>query len=143
MFTKSGYDALIPDAEFKTLLGDMIHQGSQRIVFNVVNDPDVVVKKIRRLQFVRPNVTEWLIWDAVKGTKLATVFGCCVSISPTGTYLMMERLGDVDDGTTLPAIPLWVRDAWHSNNFGQSSAGEVKLRDYGSIDLCKGLRCGE
>lgn len=57
---------------------------------------------------------------------------------------MMERLDNLseDMAAKRPKVPDWVRDAW-SNNFGVNRRGEIKIRDYATVDLRHGLRCDD
>jgi hypothetical protein len=126
------------DAEFEKLLGAPLSSGGARTAFNVPSNFDVVVKKVH-VGFVGANVIEWIVWNAVRGSKWENVFGRCDAISSTGTYLMMERLNNLPDITKeLPQTPDWVRDAW-PNNFGINGKGEIKVRDYANIDFRSAL----
>jgi hypothetical protein len=48
----------------------------------------------------------------------------------------MERLDDItkDDYKNTPEMPSWLNDLKPSN-FGKSSSGEIKLRDYATTEL--------
>jgi hypothetical protein len=72
------------------------------------------------------NYTEWLIWNAVKDTHLAGVFGKCIGISETAAYLVMERLDPIDqsDYENAPRIPEWVQDKLPAN-FGTTRDGAI------------------
>jgi hypothetical protein len=132
-------DEPMPNAEFEKLVGAPLNSGGARTGFDVPSNPDVVVKKVH-IGFVGANVTEWIVWNALRGSKWETVFGRCHAISPTGTYLMMERLNNLPENMRkkLPKLPDWVRDA-RANNFGINRDGEIKIRDYANIDFRSAL----
>lgn len=127
---------LMAEAEFEKLLGESFkNKGGARQAFNVPSNPYAIVRKVHG-KFVGPNVIEWIIWNTVRESKWEKVFGQCHAISPTGTYLMMERLNDLSEAMrpNLPKLPDWVRDVW-ANNFGVNHNGEIKVRDYANIDF--------
>jgi hypothetical protein len=132
-------NGLLSDAEFEKLLGEPLNSGGARIAFDLPSKRDAVVKKVH-VGFVGTNIIEWIVWNAVQESKWEIMFGRCHAISPTGTYLMMERLNDLpaDKRKKLPKLPDWVRDAW-PNNFGINRDGEIKMRDYANIDFRSAL----
>jgi hypothetical protein len=136
------YEPLMPEEQFEKLLEREIRRGGARTGYSVIGDSDVIVKMIHG-PFVGPNMMEWFVWNAVSGGPWALAFGACISISPTGKYLMMERLDNLAEGMAarLPKVPDWVRDAW-PNNFGVNPCGAIKIRDFANIDLRGGLSCG-
>jgi len=133
------YPQCMTDDQFALLLEERAFGfGTARHVFSVPTDPDVVVKKT-----VRPhpgsNMTEWLIWQAAAAAqkKLDGVLGRCISISESGTYLMMERLDDLNpsDYADIPDVPAWFNDP-KPDAFGKRN-GVIKIRDYGLVHLDK------
>ncbi len=133
------YLPLMTDQQFIQLLDhSAFGKGAARHAFRVPTDPDVVVKKT-----VRPhpgsNMTEWLIWQAAAAAQnnLREVLGRCISISESGTYLMMERLDDLNpsDYADIPDVPTWFNDP-KPDAFGKRN-GVIKIRDYGLVHLDK------
>src|SRR5262249_49794474 len=124
---------LMTDDECKELIG--IGGGQSRCAYSVKDDSTKVIKEAMKLPYFT-NVRELFIWNAVKNTELAQIFGECHAISESGRYLVMERLDITDaDKADTPDVADWVRDVY-PKSFGRNSDG-IKLRDYGNalIDL--------
>src|SRR5262245_37786566 len=102
----------------------------------VINDDcKKAIKEAMTLPYFT-NVRELCIWNGVKNTDLAQIFGECHAISESGRYLVMERLDDITDAdrADTPDVPEWVRDVY-PGSFGRNSDGAIKLRDYGNTVL--------
>lgn len=127
------YGSLLPDTLVETRLGARLGNGSSRTVFVYVDDPQFVVKQ----SIVAPptdNLIEWSVWAYVRQTSLRKIFGNIVAVSTTGRYLIMERLETItlnDYGAT-PDVPTWLADVKPAA-FGKSTAGVIKVMDYGSV----------
>jgi len=123
------------DDEFEVLIGEAIGSGGARDVFEVKDNPGAVIKKAKPGR-IGSNFAENFVWNAVRKTKYGKLFGRILAASPTGNYLMMERLNDFDrdEVKSTPTLPDFVRDCW-INNFGRNSSGEIKIRDYGQFDF--------
>jgi hypothetical protein len=131
----------LSDDEFAKMIASApFARGNAREVYEVPNNPDVIVKKLVET-FPGSNYVEWLVWHAVKSTHLADKFGECIAISESCRYLMMERLNNLEksDRKNTPPVPVWVRDVKGLTSFGKNSTGEIKLRDYGQIDIAQTL----
>jgi hypothetical protein len=129
------YAKPLSNDEFEKLIAECpFASGGARDVFVVPIDPNVVVKRLNRTTLT--NFAEWYIWAQIKDTDLASAFGQCITISPDSSFLMMEKLENLDptDAEITLAIPDWVRDVTFKA-FGKNSAGQIKLRDYGMVNL--------
>lgn len=135
---------LMSDAECKALISaPELGTGSARTVYPVEGDHYAVIKKIN-VQFVGANTMEWHIWCAIRDTELAPSFGQCKAISESGRFLIMERLDDISesDRSDTPPMPEWVGDVWWTN-FGKNHQGQIKIRDYATVDLGEVLASAE
>jgi hypothetical protein len=129
------YDIPMPDEQLEALIeNEPFAGGGGRAVYRVPTNQNVIIKKTRG-NFLF-NYLEWLIWNAIKSSWLASIFGECKTISPSGRFLMMEKLDDLADSDRehTPEVPDWLTDR-KPCNFGKDAAGKIKVRDYGSIDL--------
>ncbi|MEH6952642.1 hypothetical protein V4R08_15215 [Nitrobacter sp. NHB1] len=69
-------------------------------------------------------------------TVFKTKFGQILGISESGRFLMMEKLGDLDDAEyeSTSAPPTWLNDV-KKNAFGKTADGKIKIRDYGAVEI--------
>jgi hypothetical protein len=125
----------LPDATMHAMCGGKIGHGTSRDVFEVRNDPTMVIKRVH-LPFIGANLFEFFVWNAVSGSKWRPVFGECLAISESGRYLTMERLDDIgtEDYSKTPNVPVWMSDV-KPENFGRTKAGLIKVRDYGMAKI--------
>lgn len=135
-----------PESYFEALLdGAPIGKGTTREVYAVKARTDVVIKKTIQ-PFPEPNITEWMVWKALKKMEedilgnspnpdLKNLFAACYEISDTGRYLMMERLApfEATDKINAGTFPEWLNDKKPSA-FGKT-AGVIKVMDYAMINL--------
>jgi hypothetical protein len=145
------YRSLMSEEELKKLIATPIKKGGARAVYTVIDDATVVIKEVH-IPFVGSNMLEWFVWAAVRESEWRDSFGECIAISHTGRYLMMEpgrylmmeRLNNIDKSLEpkTPTLPSWVGDVW-PNNFGINAAGQIKIRDYASVDLSEPLAGAE
>ena len=122
-------NALVHKEVFRLMCEEQIGSGMSRTVWVSPLLPGRVVKTeedSRRFQ----NVFEWETWNQVKDTKWAKWFAPCVSISPCGAVLVMER-------TTLPTLkqfpdrmPVFLTD-FKRGNYGMLK-GRLVCHDYGT-----------
>jgi hypothetical protein len=128
------YAKPLPDDEFRKLIeNEPFASGQSRDVYRLPSDNCVIVKVVKN-GFPGPNFIEWNIWHSVVGTSLEPIFGRCITISPTGIYLMMEFLSDTEADDVFPRIPTWLTDRKRSA-FGKDATGSVKIRDYAGLKL--------
>lgn len=118
------------DANFENLLGVPFASGEQRVVHDVVGYPEMVMKVARYSHIA--NWHEYLICSSLENYETKFHIGKVASISASGRFLLMERLKDLDRSLAGVAIPGWLNDVKVSN-FGISSEGVVKIRDYGML----------
>jgi hypothetical protein len=125
----------LPDEMMHAMCGGKIRHGTSRYVFEVRNDPTMVIKQVH-LPFVGANLFELFVWNAVSNTKWRPVFGECLAVSDSGRYLMMERLDDIEeaDYPNTPSVPVWMSDL-KPENFGRTKTGLIKIRDYGMAKI--------
>jgi hypothetical protein len=133
--TADRYPTLMKDADAIALKADLVGSGGARRVYTVAGDAGVVIKEVH-LPYAGANHNEWLIWNAVRDTELAAIFGRCVGINESGKLLLMERLGDLapEEWRHTPAVPEWLTDIW-PKAFGKNAEGVIKLRDYALLSL--------
>lgn len=130
---------LLEDADCAVLIGPVIDHGSSREVFCHATESGLVVK--RAINHPGANFVEANIWNAVESKpELAALFGPCVAISESGKFLIMEKLTDLDaaDEALFPPVPDWVSDLL-AKNVGKNAAGNLKIRDYGMVNLSETL----
>lgn len=134
----------VTNKDFEELKGRRIDRGTtHRRAFLVQGRPRWIMKVVPYRAFTVPNWTEWIIWQNIRDTELAPHFGECRHISRTGRYLIMERLNDITIGERdlCPTPPGWLKDAWYTN-CGRNADGDIKVRDYGNVDLAEVLSNG-
>lgn len=137
-----------PDSYFEGILdrNGLLGQGTSRIVYSARGRDDVVIKEQRKT-LPCSNLVEWIVWNALKkmgedilgnatNPELKLLFAECFEISESGRYLMMERLGKLDDTNSLQTAkwPDWLNDK-KSSAFGTTATGEIKAMDYGMVDF--------
>jgi hypothetical protein len=120
------------DAIFEKLLGAQFASGEHRTVHEVVGHPEMVMKVARYSHIA--NWCEYLVSSSLEKYETEFHIGSVPSISASGRFLLMERLNDLDRSLAGVAIPGWLDDVKISN-FGISSEGVVKIRDYGMLKL--------
>lgn len=76
-----------PDRYFEDRLDTLIDAGSSREVYNVLNEPNAVIKKTKHI-YPGANFSELIIWNAVRSGKMRDMFGEVLAISETGRFLM-------------------------------------------------------
>lgn len=126
-----------PSQQFVARLGPRIGKGSTREAYEANDNPNTVIKKADSLF---ANVAEFLIWNSVRTTDLREHFGEIFSISEDGLFLEMEKLGDISksDYWRVPTLPYAFNDLKPSN-FGTTTDGRIKVRDYAMFDLSHAL----
>ena len=130
---------IIDDGKIPALKGKKIGSGSARSVYEMQGKPEFIIKELHNnsISHNNSNQTGWDVWEEIKGSKIASRFGECRCISKSGRYLIMERLGDLneEEQCLLPEVPTWLTDRQPAN-FGKASSGSVKVRDYGQVAPC-------
>lgn len=124
------------DAIFEQLCGSQFAAGMHRTVHPVIGHPELVMKVARDGHFA--NWCEYLVGSSLEEHSPEYKVGRVASISATGKYLMMERLNDLNCSLAGVTIPQWLNDRKPSA-FGMDNQGQIKLRDYGMINLGKWL----
>jgi hypothetical protein len=124
-----------PDEFFEDRLGALIGAGSSREVFEVLHDPNAVIKKTKHV-YPGANFSELTIWNVVRTGKWREDFGEVLAISETGRYLMMERLDNLsaDERRQTRSYPDWLSDL-KPENVGKTKGGKFKVRDYAMTKL--------
>lgn len=123
--------------DFEALKGERLDRGTtHRRAFAVKGSNRWIMKVAPYRSRTGSNWTEWFIWNNIKDTPLKNAFGECRHISRTGRYLIMERLEDISisERDLCPHPPSWLKDAWYTN-CGRDRDGNIKVRDYGNVDL--------
>ncbi|RQM47137.1 hypothetical protein EHZ19_15905 [Paraburkholderia bannensis] len=82
------------------------------------------------------NWHEFFISSALQSRNgpIANIVAEVRSISASGKYLIMERLTDIGNTATTICYPSWATDL-KPENFGITSAGNAKLRDFGQTSI--------
>lgn len=117
--------------ELKAVMcGALIGEGIGRRVFECRHDPRYVVKiELRTRSF--QNVAEWEAWEWLRCTKKADWLAPCLSISPSGTFLLQQRVTPLRPKEFPKRIPAFLTDI-KRENFGWLE-GRVVCIDYGTI----------
>lgn len=93
--------------------GDKIGQGIYRSVYEWSHKKGVVIKYA---DAVEQNITEWAVWNAVKGTKHSKWFAPVVDCSPCGHFLLMKRARPIRYTDKIPkTAPAFLTDKKKSN----------------------------
>ena len=110
------------------LMGKRLGGGVYREVYEVMGPQTGLVVKIEHSDTKEfCNVAEWHIWNEVKGTAWEPWFAPCVSISHSGSVLIMKRT------KPLKRMPLELPEIFadtHIDNWG-TYKGRVVCHDYG------------
>lgn len=124
-----------PDFQFEILCGKEFARGMHRSVHDVKGHPNVVMKVNNNTTFA--NWNEYLVSSALQGRAepVAQLMGNVSAISATGKYLIMERLQDINRRLSGIQYPVWLNDYFKPSAYGLTSAGTVKVRDYGTLKL--------
>ena len=87
------------------LLGNIVGVGSNRVVYENLNDSNSVIKvqrpKTLKKNNTLSNVIEWNIWNRYKNTELEKIFCPCIDISDDGVYLLQTRVEILEPGKHL------------------------------------------
>lgn len=121
---------------FSTLCGDLIGDGFSREVYEHRLDKSLVVKIARSAEGVRGNVSEYELWDEIKGLtgKSAWVkdwFAPVVYISPNANVLIMKKTEQKLHKKRPKTVPSFIRDV-KTDNFGWIG-NKFVCHDYGFI----------
>lgn len=86
---------------------------------------------------IESNLTEKIVWDAVKGTKLEKYFAEVIKCSPCGRYLVMERALPTTHEFFMEEVPSFFRDHRATNMGVVRRYGELipVAVDYGQVQL--------
>ncbi|MBR0710140.1 hypothetical protein [Bradyrhizobium liaoningense] len=124
-----------PEQEFLDVMDKQIGGGTTREVFSVRGRDDVVIKRVKAVTPFN-NWCEYIVWNAARATRWASVLAAVEMISHSGQYLMMERLSPLsaDDTSNAPNVPYWLNDLKIAN-FGKTSGGAIKALDYAHVNL--------
>lgn len=110
------------------LIGDPMGYGTFRHIFNHATDEGLVVKVENGAQSFH-NVAEWHAWQSVKDTKFAKWFAPCMSISASGTILIMQRAQPATSKQLPRKVPAFFTDL-KAENWGIIDGRPVCV-DYG------------
>lgn len=123
-----------PDPYFEALWQQCLQRiarGSNRDVYEIPDHHDKVLKVANR----PGNFSNWSEIVMYKSASEKKYFAQVISWSWSGKFLVMERLTPVTrDELTGHAFPNWLNDK-KSENFGRATSGEIKVLDYGLVDL--------
>lgn len=126
------------DEHFEALLpqcGGPIGSGTTRDAYAIPSHDDKVLKVCKVPGYVT-NWTEVVVYVQVKDKSF---FGCIHSWSRSGKFVVMERLDDIGPGEISGLeVPDWWSDR-QRRNVGRSLSGELKLRDYASLNIDPGV----
>lgn len=114
---------------FQLVCGEQIGAGLGREVFELVLNPDLVVKfETGGGSF--QNVHEWQVWQSVQFTDHAKWFAPCRKISSCGTVLIQSRTQPVRREELPERIPSFFSDT-KIENWGLLD-GQTVCHDYGT-----------
>ena len=119
------------------MLGEQLGSGMSRQVCIHPTDKNKVIK-IENSKSHFQNVIEWEMWQRYKNTqKVARWLAPCYAISHSGTFLVMERVKDIEKPPH--QLPTFLND--HKlTNFGKMPDGRIVARDYGLLTLDPDLK---
>jgi len=121
------------DVLFEELCGEEFGKGTHRNAHHVKGLPHLVMKVSKNGNFA--NWCEYLVDRALqeRSEPVAALVGSVKAISATGKYLIMERLNDVDRSLSGIQYPSWLNDGFKHSAYGLTAAGNVKIREYGTL----------
>lgn len=111
------------------ILSERIGQGQFRSVYEYDPDPTCVIKMEDKYTSFS-NVTEWQIWDKIKGTEFAKWFAPCVKISGTGVWLIQKKTIPLRAEELPKQVPAFFTDL-KAENWGRIGK-HVVCHDYGN-----------
>jgi len=117
--------------------GDLIGEGSERLVFVFTLNKKLVVK-IDKTNGAFPNVSEWDLYNNIKNAhpKEAKLLAPCIQISNAGKILLQERTEPLKNGKRLPKmLPSFFADQ-KIQNWGLLN-NRVVCHDYANHRLYK------
>lgn len=117
---------------FYSLCDALIYTGMSRAVWSSKLLPDCVIK-VEETARMFQNVIEWETWQRVKDTPLRRWFAECVSISPSGSVLVMKRTRPAADRDYPIMMPIFLND-FKRRNYGMTGKNLV-CHDYGISNL--------
>lgn len=121
----------------RLLIGKKIGGGASRQVYELRNNPELVLK-IEDGSYDFGNIHESELWDNVSHTKYAKWLAPVHAISPCGTCLLMARTEPVAKSQLPKFVPEWLTDL-KQENWGLYK-GRVVCHDYGfSLAISTGL----
>jgi hypothetical protein len=113
-------------------LGDKIGEGMSRTVYEYALDITKIVKIESRAGFFQ-NVIEWETWNNLRDTKHSKWLAPCRYISPSGTFLIMDRSAPLRIEEAPMRLPSWLGDHKLAN-YGLINK-QVVCHDYGTNKL--------
>lgn len=78
----------------KMVIGDLIGEGCFRKVYEYIPDRSCVIKVEDGARNFS-NVKEWEMWNEIRRMKISKWFAPCVSISPSGIFLVQKRTSPI------------------------------------------------
>lgn len=109
-----------PDIDWDDLaglvLGDKIGEGVFREVYQFHLKSDWVIKREKKgAEFM--NANEWMVWCALRGTKLAKWLAPCHHISANGVWLIQQKVEPITKDRLPKKVPAFLGDL-HLKNWG-------------------------
>lgn len=117
---------------YSVLRGELLGEGCARETYALKLNPNLVMK-VENVQRSFQNVLEWEIWKRAQGTKWEKYFAPCVSISSSGSVLIMDRTEPIRLSEAPKRLPDVLTDI-RLGNFGLLN-GRVVCHDYGVGDI--------
>ncbi len=119
------------DTRFKLKCGKKIGTGSTRIVYEHIDNNDLVIKKNKG---DRHNMCEFLCWELAKKMKLDHWLAPCVDISKSGNYLIQKRGQPIMDKDIPQNIPEWLKIEDRNKKQWVKINNNIVKCDYGSSE---------
>jgi hypothetical protein len=140
-FLRRGLKAVCDELSFERQKDLLIGEGSARRVYGMKKNKELVIKELKTKEQIdskdNSNKQEWEVWNKIRNWQRdSALFGKCERISDSGRYLVMERLNDLTATDKIPSTPVWLTDR-KRENFGKTQDGQIKVRDYGQLDISK------
>lgn len=122
----------------KIIIGEKVGRGVHRDVFVFAPNKNFVIKVANGEDGRGVNILENKLWWDLYDTPAQKWFAAVTMVSPSGLYLIQERLEALPRKQYPKKIPHFFTDTKYSN-FGHSPTKGFVCCDYGSFNIFRGI----
>jgi len=126
--------------EFGFFLGKKLGEGCTRAVFQFYFRDTLVVKVATSIAGQQHNLIEQKIWDEVRDTKYKKHFARIFGVSPTGMFLVMEKVKFKEQKFYPKKIPHFFTDRKYDNyGWAVTDKRGFVCCDYANLIITNGI----